>query len=301
VVDLFHNPTSMALADIILPAATFAEKNSVRTWWAPLSVIQKAVQVGECRSDWEINFEMAKRLNPKGLKWKSVIDLFDDRLAPAGRTFREMIGKGCWEMPPEGHPSRPYRRHERGLLRPDGRPGFNTVTGKVELWSKDFEKWGLDPLPYYDEPPQSPVRTPDLYREYPLIMISGARSPVYFHAEHRMIPWLREKDPVPNVEIHPETARKYGIEDGAWVYVENSLGRIRRKARITPTVHPRMITVPHGWWLPESKGTEPDLFGLWDYQVNQLIPSGQHSDSGFGGGQYKTTLVRLARAAEDGK
>jgi anaerobic selenocysteine-containing dehydrogenase len=300
VVDLFHNPTTMALADMVLPAATFAEKNSVRTWWAPLSVIQKAVQVGECKSDWEINFEMAKRLNPKGLKWDNVIDLINDRLSPADKTFQEMIEKGCWEMPPEGHHSRPYRRHERGLLRQDRKSGFNTGTGKVELWSKDFEKWGLDPLPYYDEPPQSPVRTPELYREYPLIMISGARSSVYFHAEHRMIPWLREKDPFPDVEIHPETAREYGIEDGEWVYIENRQGRIRRKAKITPIVHPKMITVPHGWWLPELKGSEPELFGLWEYQVNQLVPSGQHSDSGFGGGQYKTTLVRLAKITEEG-
>ena len=37
VVDLFHNPTTMALADIVLPAATFAEKDSFRSWWAPLA------------------------------------------------------------------------------------------------------------------------------------------------------------------------------------------------------------------------------------------------------------------------
>ncbi len=60
VVDLFHNPTTMALADIVLPAATFAEKNSFRSWWAPLAVMQKVIQVGECKSDWEINFEMAE-------------------------------------------------------------------------------------------------------------------------------------------------------------------------------------------------------------------------------------------------
>jgi len=301
VVDLFHNPTTMALADIILPAATFAEKNSIRTWWAPLGAIQKVVQVGECKSDWEINFELAKRLNPDGVKWDSVMDLINDRLSVINRNFDEIIEKGSWEMPPEGHHSRPYRRHERGLLRPDGRPGFRTETGKIELWSKDFEKWALDPLPYYDEPPQSPVRTPELYKEYPLIMISGARSSVFFHAEHRMIPWLREKDPFPDMEIHPETAAEYGIEDGEWVYIENRRGRVKRKARVTPTVHPKMITVPHGWWLPELRGAEPDLFGLWDYQVNLLVPSGQHSVSGFGGGQYKTTLVKVTRIMDGRK
>ena len=62
-----------------------------------------------------------------------------------------------------------------------------------------------------------------------------------------------------------------------------------------------MISVPHGWWLPEKPGPEPDLFGLWDVQVNQLIPMGQHSESGFGGGQYKTTLVKLTGIGEGGE
>jgi len=300
VVDLFHNPTTMALADIVLPAATFAEKNSIRAWWAPLEIIAKRVQVGECKSDWEINFEMAKRFNPEGLKkWDTVIDLFNDRLSVAGLTFEELKEKGGWVMPPEG-PSKPYRRHERGLLRSDGRSGFNTETGKVELWSKDYESWGLDPLPLYEEPPQSPVSTPELYEKYPLIMITGARSHLFFHSEHRMIPWLREKEPDPFVEIHPNTAKTYGIYDGEWIYIENDMGRVKRKVKLTPVVKPNHIQTLHGWWMPEMKGPEPDLFGFWDYQINHLIPGPQHCKSGFGGGQYKTTLVRLAKIVEGG-
>jgi len=300
VVDLFHNPTTMALADIILPAATFAEKNSFRSWWAPLAVMRKVIQVGECKSDWEINFEMARRLNPKGLPWKNVDELINDRLSVANLTFDELVQRGSWTMPPVG-PSRPYRRHERGLLRKDGKPGFNTETGKIEFSSKAYESWGLDPLPYYDEPPQSPVRTPDLYRKYPLIMITGARPSVFFHSEHRMIPWLREKNPEPRVDIHPQTAKEYGIYDGEWIYLENDMGRVKRKARLSLTVHPKMIHTEHGWWLPELPGPEPDLFGVWDYQINQIIPGPQHSVSGFGGGQYKTTLVRLVKMGQGEK
>ncbi|MBW1801453.1 MAG: molybdopterin-dependent oxidoreductase [Deltaproteobacteria bacterium] len=301
VVDLFHNPTTMALADIVLPAATFAEKNSYRSWWAPLSVIQKVVQVGECKSDWEINFELAKRFNPEGVKADNLIDFFNIRLGLGGKSFQELVDKGCWEMPPEGHHSRPYRRHERGLLRPDGKAGFNTETGKIELYSKTFEEWGIDPLPFFVEPFQSPVSTPDLFKKYPLIMITGARSSVYFHAEHRMIPWLREKEPDPYVEIHPETAKKYDIYDGEWIYIKNDLGRVKRKAKITLTVKPQHIQTLHGWWMPEMKGPEPDLYGVRDYQINRLVPGPQASSSGFGGGQYKTTLVTLEKITEGGK
>ena len=107
VVDLFHNPTTMALADIILPAATFAEKDSIRSWWAPLAVITKRVQVGECKSDWEINFELAKRFNPDGMKqWNTLEDLFNSRLKPSGMSVKRSVDGGGWKMPPEGRRSR---------------------------------------------------------------------------------------------------------------------------------------------------------------------------------------------------
>ena len=301
VVDLFHNPTTMALADIVLPAATFAEKDSFRSWWAPLAMIHKVIQVGECKSDWEINFEMAKRFNPNGIKFESVKDLINDRLKAVGKTFDQMVAEGGWEMPPEGHFSKPYRRHERGLLRADGKQGFNTETGKIELYSKAYESWGIDPLPFYVEPPRSPVSTPELYEKYPLIMISGTRSSLYFHSEHRHIPWLREKEPDPLVDIHPETAKKFNIYDGEWVYIKNDLGRVKRKARITPIVKPNHIQTQHGWWMPEMEGAETSLFGVWDYQINKLVHGPQASKSGFGGGQYKTTLVTLEKIRVEGE
>ncbi|MEM3004774.1 MAG: molybdopterin-dependent oxidoreductase, partial [Candidatus Bathyarchaeia archaeon] len=55
-VDLFHTPSTQ-LADIVLPAATFLEKDGVRSWWAPLQIINKIVTVDECKPDVEINFE----------------------------------------------------------------------------------------------------------------------------------------------------------------------------------------------------------------------------------------------------
>ena len=257
--------------------------------------------MGECKSDWEINFELAKRFNPEGLKkYDTLEDLFNERLSPSGMTFKEIQEKGGWVMPPEG-PSKPYRRHERGLLKPDGKPGFNTDTGKVELYCKTYESWGLDPLPFYSEPPQSPVSSPDLYKKYPLIMNTGSRTQLFFHSEHRMIPWLREKEPDPFVEIHPETAKEYGIYDGEWIYIENDMGKVKRKAKLTLVVKPGHINTRHGWWMPEMRGPEPDLFGVWDYQINQLIPGPQHSKSGFGGGQYKTTLVTLRKITEGEK
>ena len=293
-VDLFQNPTSMALADIFLPAATFAEKESLRAWWAPLAVIVKAVEVGECKSDWEINLELAKRLSTKPVTYKTIKELFDERLKVAGTSYDELAKKGSWEYPPEG-PSKPYHRHEKGLLRKDGKPGFDTATGKVELYSKLYEEWGLDPLPYYEEPEEGPISTPELWKKYPLILNSGRRSPVYFHSEHRQIPWLREIEPDPTVEIHPQTANELGIVDGEWVYIENQRGRVKSKAKVTPTILPNVVAPTHSWWLPETEGKEPHLFGVWEYNINNLIPACTQGRSGWGGAGYRRFLCRITK------
>ncbi len=50
---------------------------------------------------------------------------------------------------------------------------FATGTGKVELYSMELESMGHDPLPFHEEPAESPISTPDVYSEYPLIMITG--------------------------------------------------------------------------------------------------------------------------------
>ncbi len=298
VVDTFLTPTAQALADIFLPAATFAEKDSIRTWWAPLSATVKAVQVEECKSDWEINLELAKRFNPK-LTYKDVRALLNDRLKTGNTSFDALVKKGTWEAPPVG-PTRPYRRWERGLLRKDGKPGFNTRTGKVELWSKFFEECGLDPLPYHEDPVEGPVSTPELAKEYPLILSSGARSPAFFHSEHRQIPWLREIEPNPNVEINPKTAKERGISHGEWVYVENHRGRVKAKAKVTPVVPPWMVMVAHGWWLPETQGTAPYFHGVWEYNINNLLEMGEQGRCGFGGGGQRSALCQITKI-EEGK
>jgi anaerobic selenocysteine-containing dehydrogenase len=297
VVDLFMTPTAQAVADIVLPAASFPEKDSIYCIGANLNIIEKVIEVPDCKSDWEINFELAKLLNPVAVPWNTVKEMIAARMAPSGFTF-ETLNQQRWGLAPKDHPcgSRPYRRHEKGLLRKDRKPGFRTPSGKVELYCTSFENWGLDPLPYYREPgPQSPNLTPEIYQEYPLIMMTGRRSPVFFHSEHRNIPWLREIDPYPLVEINPNTAREKEIQNGDWILIEGTLGRCKAKAKLTPIIHPRTIMVPHGWWLPEAEGKAPHFYGLWDFNVNQLIPMGHPDSSGFGGGPLSYMLCRISK------
>lgn len=301
VADTFMTPTCQAVADLIIPGATFAEKDSVFTTGVPLNAIHKEIQVAECRSHWEVAFELAKRLNPQAVPWPTLKDLFDARIAVSGKTFDE-LSENTWELAPKDHPSgcSGYYRYEKGLLRNDGKPGFNTPTGKVELYSTLLEQYGADPLPHHEEPIESPVSTPDVYEEYPLILITGRRMPTMFHSEHRQIPWLRQFEQEPIVELNPKTAQKLGLSDGQWVWIEGVRGKCKRKLRITPVIHEKIAMAPHAWWLPETEGAAPNLYGVWDINVNQLIPTGHnHPLTGYGGAPTKTMLCKIYPLGEN--
>jgi len=291
VVDLFMTPTAVAFADIVLPAATFAERDGIRShFWYYVGAINKTVQIGEAKSDMEINLEIGKRFNPEMWPWENVQEMYTEMIAPAGVDFEELRNKGPLYPPFE------YKKYEKGLLRQDGKPGFNTPTGKLELYSTLMDGWGYDPLPYFEEPPTSPYSTPTLYKEYPLILTTGARNWSFFHSEHRQVPNLRDLHPDPIVEIHPQTAEKYGIKNGDWVWIENEMGRCKQKAKVTVAIDPRIVQADHGWWFPEKPAEEPSLFGVWESNINQLVPY-IPGKSGFGG-NYKSLLCKIYKVKE---
>jgi anaerobic selenocysteine-containing dehydrogenase len=292
VVDLFMTPTAVACADIVLPSATYAERDGVRALWYYVGLINKVTQVGECKSDMQINLELGKRFNPKAYPWKDVREMFDEIIAGTGLTFEQLREQGAPLYPPFA-----YKKYEKGLERRDGKIGFNTPSGRVELCSPAFEAWGLDPVPYFEEPPESPVSTPELYKKYPLILTTGARPWSFFHSEHRQVKRLRALRPDPLVEIHPDTAAVYGIQDGDWIWIENSKDRCKRRVKLTPTIHPKVINADHAWWYPEKEAKEPSLYGLWDVNINKLIPF-LPGRSGFGG-NYKSLLCKIYKVAKE--
>ena len=116
----------------------------------------------------------------------------------------------CYQIPYE------YKKYERGLMRPDGYPGWNSSTAMVEFRSTYVEDYGEDPLPYFKECPYAPVEDAPLHDErYPLSLTTGMRKYTSFHSEHRMIQSLREIDPWPWAEINPQTAEEYGVDGGS--------------------------------------------------------------------------------------
>ena len=174
--------------------------------------------------------------------------------------------------------------------------GFSTPTKKFELYSTLLEKWGYDPLPIYREPVESPVSTPALYADYPLILVTGARSPGYFHTENHQLPHLRELQPDPFLEIHPDTARKLGISNGDWVLIESPRGHVRQRAKLFGGIDPRVVGAQHAWWYPDKnvKGQ-----GWNESNINVLTEDSYEScDPAMGANSVRTLLCRISRDPE---
>ncbi len=291
--DVVMTPTAMALCDLFLPLKTTAEHVGVAFPHFGLNThllgaMEEAVSVGDCKSDLEICIWLGKRLNPDAWPWETPEEFLTDALKPFDLTFEDLQERVSVQQ--EFH----YRKYELGLLRPDGEPGFNTATGLIELKSTIYPNFDEDGLPFYEEPPLSPVSTPDLAEEYPLILTTGGRSIAMFHSEHRQMPSLRAINPDPLLEMNPQTAEELGLKEGDWAALENPYGRAVERVHLSAGIHPRVVHAQHGWWFPEQKGEEPNLFGVWKSSVNSLVPNEKISKMGYGA-NYKSTLCKVAK------
>ena len=280
--DLFMTPTA-ELADIVLPAAAWPELDQVAGFPTVAANVvvaqQKVVQIGECKPDEEIFVELARRMK-LGLCEEPVRDVLNRQLEAGGvgMTFEELVKRGFYVMPMK------YRKYEER--------GFRTPTGKIELYSTRFEQMGYAPLPSYVEPPESPLATPEIAKEFPLVLTTGARIPFFFNSEHRQLPHVRKARREPRAEIHPDTAARHGIADGEWMWIETRRGRIRQRASFTPGLDPQVVQAEHGWWFPEEAAPE---YGVWKSNVNVLTDSGPPYDPQMGTYQLRGLLCRVSR------
>ena len=300
--DMFMNPTIMALADVVLPLATWAEHDGIvmtnqGCQMGIAGAINKAFEVGECKSDLEMlvwfGNAFYERVWHEEYPFKTVEEYLIDDVGKMDTTWEELREKVVATNDIGG-----YHKPERGLIRPDGKPGFMTATGRVELWSTGYANLGDDPLPYYFPPKLGAEARPDLAKEYPLMMTTGARTFASFHSEHRQIPSLRQLVPAPRVEIHPDVAKELGIHDGDEVTIENPWGKAHEIAKVTPIVRRDVVGSHHGWWYPEEDGEEPNLYGVWKSNINSLVPHRVLGKMGFGA-PYKQLPVKIYKTAVD--
>lgn len=240
VADHFLTETA-SLADIVLPAATFLHTNELwdRTGTSGESRIglsRKVISDHGVITNWKFWAELAGRMAYGDyFPWETEEDALNYRIKPLGMTIGELA------QMPDGfvYGERVEKKYEND--------GFQTPSGKVEIYSEELKQFGYDPLPGYHEPAESPVSSPELFRQYPLILTTGARTPGYMHSRYRNLKSLRHLSPRPWVELQQVKANELGVEEGETVIVESLRGSIELTVKFNDEIHPGVIFIPHGW------------------------------------------------------
>ena len=286
-INRYHTADS-AYADLVLPAATYYEMVSYMRYGPLFKIRERLVPPqGEARGDFLILAELARRLGYGHLYPQSEEEMLRFALEGTGFTLEQVRANGGEARVPTALMQ--YKKWEKGLLRPDGQPGFNTPSGKFEIASSVLAENGYHPLPVYTEPGEGPLADPALAREYPLVFNSGARTVHDFRSQHHGVRGLSDRLPEPQVTLNREDAARLGIEEGARVWVETPRGRAPFWARLTDDMVQGCIDAAMG-------GGGPLGPAAWqECNVNQLTDPGRYDPiSGFP--VYKTLLCRVIKA-----
>jgi anaerobic selenocysteine-containing dehydrogenase len=274
VADLFMTPTA-CMADIVLPAATHFEFNDIGHYGLGHGIILARPKVvdppAECWPDIKILNELGKTLTSAEYWYDDYEKLLDEILQPSGLRYPEFVDRGYLKG---------TEQFQKYLT-----AGFKTPTTKVELLFTQADKFKLAPLPQFSRLPQ------EENKDFPLVLTSS-KSRFYLHSSYRWLQRLREKRPHPKVEIHSETAEKYGIKHGDAVIIETGKGAITQIAHVTDAVHPQVINASYGWWFPE--GTPESQYD-WQTSNFNMLTSMETLGKAFGTPNLKGIGCRIRR------
>ena len=277
-VDIFMTDTCRH-ADIVLPASTSVERSELRCYGMGYIIFtQPAISpLYESRPDTDIIYALAARLG------------LDDPLLKAG--YEASID---WILEPSGITVAELKKHPAGMFVPNPmrlpekkylKDGFKTPSGKLEFKSKVLEKYegrpGFEALPVYAPPKFSREAAPEMAKEYPFILNTGSRLPMFVHTRTFRLTWTASLRPDhPAADINPEDAARLGIRKGDVIRIATPKDAILVKANLTRMVQPGVVHMYHGHAAAD---------------VNRLF-DGDYLDplSGFPG--FKSALCKIERA-----
>ena len=241
VTELFMTETAK-MADIVLPVCSTAETlglayNYALTMGIPyVTLSRKLIEpIGESKPVWWIYAELGRRMGfADKFPWKTDKEVVDHMLAPSGLSVDQL------DAIPEGvfFSEKKYGMENIRL---------HTPSKKIELYSESLKEMGEAPLPDYVAPTQSPSRNPELNKKYPLILVTGIRTPEYTNYQFRNIPGLRRLCQEPFAWINPTTAKKYGVMDGAMIRIETRNAAVQARVDFKEEMRPGVVGVQHGW------------------------------------------------------
>jgi anaerobic selenocysteine-containing dehydrogenase len=258
---------SAALADFILPAASWLERPVMTTTYGVsdwLVASARAIQpMYERKTDYEFWRELGLKMGQDEYwPWETDEEMFMHRLSKIGvddiETYDDFVYAYRMHFAP-----REYMKYQE--------KGFATPSGKAEIKSSVLEAIGLDPLPHWVEPVTGLESSGAEPKDYPYILNAGGGFMPFFHSEYKEMTRLRILKPYPHCTINPETAEELGIIDDEWVYIITPIGKVKQRAKISESVRPGVIQAERGWWYPEKEISEPTLMGVFESNINTVL------------------------------
>lgn len=250
VVVLEHFMTDTAkYADVVLPATTQLEHEDIHKSYGHLYLVYNHASIepcGEALPNTEIFRQIAARM---GLEdpalGESDAEMMESALdwshpAMQGITLARLRDEGSVRL----NLPVPHLPFEQGSTLP-------TPSGKIEIESSMMTSLGLDPIPGWIPPLESPERSPDLASRYPLTLISPPHH-TFMNSTFANVEPLRRKAGEPTLDISHEDASARGIEDGVMVLVRNDRGAFFARAAVSARVPPGTVSAPSIWWLEDT-------------------------------------------------
>lgn len=241
--ELFQTDTA-DYADILLPATTQLEHRDVHKAYGHLYAVdnQPAIApLGEAKSNSEV-FRLLARV--MGFSDAALADS-DDEIAAVAFARRDMraLGLDTAALAERGwarlNLPRPFAPFATG--------GFPTPSGKCEFYSESLAAAGLDPLPAWVPPLESPVSSPELAARYPLAFLSPpARN--FLNTSFANLPRFLKQEGGPTLEINPLDAAVRGLVEGQRLRIFNDRGAFHARAVITERARPGVVVSPSIWW-----------------------------------------------------
>jgi anaerobic selenocysteine-containing dehydrogenase len=233
---------SVDYADIVLPATTQLEHIDAHSAYGHLYMMANNAAIapmGEAKANTEIFRLLAARMGMDDPCFKES----DDALA--AQAFRKDDARAIhfdWDALKQ--------KGWQKLNMPDAPfacGGFPTASGKCEFYSAQMAADGLDPLPGYTAPYESPASNPELAAKYPLAMISPPQRN-FLNSTFVNVKSLRAAEGEPQLDIHPDDSAARGIKHGEMVRIFNDRGSFVAKARVTAKARPGLVVGLSVWW-----------------------------------------------------
>ena len=268
-------------ADILLPATTQLEHRDLVKPYGHYYLVYNEPAVaplGEAKPNWEAFRLLADRM---GFEDACFEDTDEDIIRQALATdYEPLKGITLERLKRDGW----ARLNLAETFAPFAEGGFLTPSGKCEFYSDSLERAGLDPLPAYIPPRESPSAAPELASRYPLRLLSPPANS-FLNTTFSHLSSFLKSERQPFIQLHADDAARREIKEGDSVRVWNDRGECQLVARITDRVKPGVAVALSIWWNKLSPGRT---------NVNQTV-SQALTDIGAGATFYDN-LVEVAKS-----